>query len=231
MSVREIARGDRGDQVVGAPHEAADRAGEEGAGERRGGGPGRRRIGEVAALSRCPTPRARKAGQCRRRPYPPSPGPLSSPACTSFASRSSRCLRRCTADLFVPVSSAIAHRHPSRQQRGDADAHGLLRVLHDPCGLAVGEVELRLERPGVVAHQAAALLDVHLEARALLDGVVARLAQAERGVEHVSADNPRFRGDRIYGLISGTTGEPMLPTPPLSAILLEAGTKATMLCL
>ena len=24
--------------------------------------------------------------------------------------------------------------------------------------------------------------------------------QSEPGVEHVSADNPRFRGDRIYGL-------------------------------
>jgi hypothetical protein len=42
-------RGDRGDQIGGAPHEAAARAGGEGGGGRRGGRPGRRRIGEAPA--------------------------------------------------------------------------------------------------------------------------------------------------------------------------------------
>jgi hypothetical protein len=51
-------------------------------------------------------------------------------------------------------------------------------VLHAPGGLAVADLELRLERLGVLAVEAAAVLDVTWK-RTLLYRVVARPAQAE----------------------------------------------------
>jgi hypothetical protein len=70
--------------------------------------------------------------------------------------------------------------------------HGWRRRLHihvaiAPGRLALADIEPRLEGLRVLAVEAAALFDMDLEAGALGQRVVARAAQAERGVEHVQA--------------------------------------------
>jgi hypothetical protein len=95
---------------------------------------------------------------------------------------------RCTTDFAMPISSAVSRTDiPGRQQGGDPQPRGDLHVLHAPGGLALAGIELHFERLGVPAVEAAALLDMDLEARALGRRVVARTAQAKRGVEHVLA--------------------------------------------
>ena len=61
----------------------------------------------------------------------------------------------------------LAHRHAGRQQGCDPQPVGVLYVLYAPGRLAVAGVEPRLERQDVLAVDAARLLDMHLEARAL----------------------------------------------------------------
>jgi hypothetical protein len=70
----------------------------------------------------------------------------------------------------------LAHRHAGLQQGRDPQPVGVLHVLHAPGRLAVAGLEPGLERLDLLAVDAARLLDVDLEARAL--GVVARPAQA-----------------------------------------------------
>jgi hypothetical protein len=79
----------------------------------------------------------------------------------------------------------LAHRHAGRQQGHHPQPVGVLHVLHAPGRLAVAGLEPGLERLDVLAVDAARLLDMDLEARALRCAVVARPPQAERAVEHV----------------------------------------------
>src|SRR4030088_1915596 len=86
----------------------------------------------------------------------------------SAASPSIRCFSRSTFERWMPVSSAMLRIEKPRSSRVAGPAPRPPRFsapLHPPSGAPVGDREPRLERACVLAVDAAALLDVHLEAR------------------------------------------------------------------
>jgi hypothetical protein len=85
----------------------------------------------------------------------------------------------------MPISSATSH--AGRQQGRDLRPVHVLHVLHGPDRFVVADLESGLERPGVLAVDAVALLDTDLEPGALGCRIVARPPQADRDVVHVVA--------------------------------------------
>ena len=75
------------------------------------------------------------------------------------------------------IGGCIADTKLKVQTFGDPLGEKMVGVLHGPEGSAVPRLQLRLERPELIAVAAAGFFEMDFEPRAILEAIVARLPQ------------------------------------------------------
>src|SRR5262249_18339435 len=126
----------------------------------------------------------------------------------------------------------LAHAEALVEQVGGPAERDVVEIAHGPESLTVAHRQPRLERLGIVADEAAQLLEVNFEARALVGLVVLRMHEVDDGVEHVLA----LAGAALRAVLAGMMDDyyrdaaapeaeqPFLHRPPALRLVLFAGT-------